>query len=64
MNTINGTSVPDPQQQPKDVQEIAQLTPFKEDDLRGLTLKRGNMLGGASPLEASGTAPWATPAKK
>ena len=63
MNTSK-PPVPGTQQQVGDMREIAQLTPFKEEDLRGLSLKRGNMLGGASPLEAPSKAPWATPAKE
>lgn len=43
----------------RDVQEIQGLTPFSANDLKGTRFARGNMLGGASPLESAVPAPWA-----
>jgi hypothetical protein len=42
-----------------EVSEIAQLSPFKAEDLKGQLFAKGNMLGGAVPvIEAGAEAPW------
>ncbi len=41
------------------IDEMVELTPFKEKDLAGQTFAKGNMLGGATPIvEAGKDAPW------
>ena len=41
-----------------DLREIAELAPFQVEELSGERFARGNMLGGANPLDASHEAPW------
>lgn len=43
----------------KQIEEVAAMTPFPADQLKGQQFSRGNMLGGAVPVqEAGGKAPW------
>lgn len=41
-----------------DLREIQELTPFTEEDLKGVGFRRGKMLGDASPLQSATPAPW------
>ncbi len=53
-----------PAETTRDLEEIHSLAPFTPQQLRGVRFARGNMLGGASPLESAAPAPWADdPAK-
>lgn len=42
----------------QDLITIETLTPFASEDLVGQKFARGNMLGGAHPLESATPAPW------
>jgi hypothetical protein len=43
----------------KQLEEVAAMTPFSTEQLQGQKFARGNMLGGAGPVQqAGGEAPW------
>jgi hypothetical protein len=58
MKTTTQTVPSGEPKQEDDINEITSLTPFSSDDLKGEQFGRGNMLGGANPLESSTDAPW------
>ncbi|MEN9922413.1 MAG: hypothetical protein RL097_690 [Candidatus Parcubacteria bacterium] len=56
MKNVESSTVPVDQKQ---IEEVAAMTPFPADQLLGQRFARGNMLGGAAPVqEADGDAPW------
>jgi len=46
------------QQKNTDLEEIVKISPFKLEDIKGELFAKGNLLGGASPLESATDAPW------